>query len=231
MESTMIDSLLIDATLFTESHKAYKVVLNFDVIANGQATTECQSMLDALAVDLGSELTSDLSILKCYSSHSDHANAADKTSTLFGEAKQKSWEGISEHDKTEMNAHDLKIATVFKKRHCGQHLVNILSSSYIGSHLKSGNDDAHPDKSQMTHGRVEYSVLARLCAAHIIGRHVDISAGRRALQLSPHSSIDLLRWGFQRMQAHWHKCPHNKDPKPFNPDSIPSVSGGMFSGS
>ncbi len=99
----MIDSLLIDAKLFTESHKAYKVVLNFDVIANEQATTECQSMLDAqlaLAVDLGSELTSDLSILKCYSSHSDHANAADKTSTLFGEAKQKSWEGISEHDKT-----------------------------------------------------------------------------------------------------------------------------------
>ncbi len=98
MESTMIDSLLIDAKLFTESHKAYKVVLNFDVIANGRATTECQSMLDALAVDLGSELTSDLSFFKCYSSHSDHANAADKTSTLFGEAEQKSWEGISEHD-------------------------------------------------------------------------------------------------------------------------------------
>ena len=180
-------------------------MLNFDVITNGEATTECQSMIDSLTIDLGPQLTdTNLSILKCYSAHSDHANTADKASTLFGEAKTQSWEGVSDQQKAEMTVHDQKVAAVFKKRHCGQHLVNILSANYIGSKKKADDDEAHPDKSQMTHGLIEYSVLARLCAADILSRHIDIAAGRRGLRV-PQSRIHLVRWGFQKMRVYYYR--------------------------
>jgi hypothetical protein len=41
----------------------------------------------------------------------------------------------------------------------------------------------------------------------------------------------LLRYGIQRLQAHWHKCPQNRSPKPWKADDIPSISGGMLAGS
>jgi hypothetical protein len=240
--------------------KQYKVGLNFDVIQNGKAETECQSQIDALELDLGQDLVAQVSMLTCYSGHTDHANTADAANRMFGEEKMRRWDAVTAEVKAGMSPTAIKVASTYKKRHCGQHLVNIMSSNYIGARFTPKHECSNPDKHQMTHGKVEYVVLSRFCAADILWRHFDIARGRQAAQAqtnaaeaSPrdvlhgvkfnwhlaggnrefdnHDAFALKSWGFQRMKSHWHKCPRNKNPKPFDADFIPSVSGGMFAGS
>jgi len=65
------------------------VSLDFAVIEDSTAETECNAMLKALELELGTELTAKLSILNCYSGHTDHANGAMAASELFGEKKKR----------------------------------------------------------------------------------------------------------------------------------------------
>ena len=50
------------------------VVLDLDVLTDGKADTEFQSMVESLAIDLGPELISKLSMLHNVSIITDHAN-------------------------------------------------------------------------------------------------------------------------------------------------------------
>ena len=51
-----------------------KVVLDLDVLTDGKADTEFQSMVESLAIDLGPGLISKLSMLHNVSIITDHAN-------------------------------------------------------------------------------------------------------------------------------------------------------------
>lgn len=132
-----------------------------------------------------------------------------------------------------MNEEAVKKAKTMNVRKCGQHLINILSSNYLGPKLAHKDKDVNPDAKAMTHGARESIILFRLCAVDILNRHFDIWEGRMAAKHGEHarSDVELLKWGFQRLSHHWHRCPRNKTPAPFDSSTIPSISNGLFAGS
>ncbi len=96
---------------------------------------------------------------------------------LFGEEKQKVWGEISIEEKMLLSAQDKKIAAEFHIRNCQTHLVNILSQNYVGGRMHCEQARQNPDKLAATHGKVEYYVQSRMCAADILRRHIDLAAG------------------------------------------------------
>ncbi len=76
------------AAIGSKGDKTHRVSLAFAVIEDSTTETECNAMVKALQLELGTELTAKLSILNCYSDHTDHANRAMAASGLFGEKKK-----------------------------------------------------------------------------------------------------------------------------------------------
>jgi hypothetical protein len=155
----------------------YPVVLDFDIIRDGTAETEMRSMVSALEIALPGGLHEKADILHAVSGTTDHADAATKSMVLFGEEKQKIWGDLSSEEKMQLSAQDKKIAAEFNVRNCQTHLVNILSQNYVGGRIRCEQAGDNPDKLAATHGKVEYYVQSRLCAADILRRHIDLAAG------------------------------------------------------
>jgi hypothetical protein len=191
------------AAIGSKGDKTYRVSLDFAVIEDSTAETECNAMLKALELELGTELTAKLSILNCYSGHTDHANGAMAASELFGEKKKEMWEAVTVDEKAMMSKDQIAIASTYKKRGCAQHAVNVAASHYIGTRFTPENANSHPDKHQITHGKVEFAVLARFCGADVLLRHMDVARGRAVVcgNVVIHR-IALTAWGFQKLQAH-----------------------------
>ena len=220
----------------------FDVIFNFDVIKDGTAETEMQSMLEALEINF-SGVTEKVSILKAISGTTDHATVAQQSMELLQGAKEREWNMLSDVEKQVMSDHEKKLATTFKIRNCQSHFANVLTSNYCGGRYLPDRQGQHPDKALVTHGKVEFYVQSRLCAASILIRHLEIAAGRL---LCARVRIDapfltgntwsvegaeakarrvMHRWVFQKMSSHWNQCIHNKNPAPWTSSSIPSISG------
>jgi len=105
----------------------YPVVFNLDVIKDGKAETEVQSMVEALKLDLGGGVVEEVDILKVASGTSDHASSADRCIQLFGEEKEAAWLRLTEAQKAGLSDFQKKVAASYKKRKCQTHLGNIPS--------------------------------------------------------------------------------------------------------
>jgi len=104
----------------------YPVVFNLDVIKDGKAETEVQSMVEALKLDLGGGVVEEVDILKVASGTSDHASSADRCIQLFGEEKEAAGLRLTEAQKARLSDFEKKVAPSYKKRKCQTHLGNIL---------------------------------------------------------------------------------------------------------
>jgi hypothetical protein len=233
--------------------KKYKVVLDLDVLTGGKADTEFQSMVKSLEIDLGPRLIAKLPMLTCASVITDHANTAHLGAEMWVKEKQDRWELVPAGEKAKTTPAATKLAEKCNIRKCGQHLINVLSSNYLGTKQKPRFKDGNPDEMAMTHGKREFTVLSRLCGVGVLGRHFEVAEGRAVavalrgkpplppslgkaenappLHYSKAEERVLCRWEFQWMSHHWHKCPRNKDPKPFGASTIPSISNGLYAGS
>ena len=169
----------------------YPVILDLDIMRDGAAETEMRSMVAALKISFASGLQEEANILRAVSGTTDHADAATKSMVLFGHEKQKVLDNMSNDMKARLSPWDLKVVGEFKVRNCQTHLVNILSQNYVGGRHKPECTDQNPDKLAVTHGKAEFYIQSRLCAADILRRHIELAVGKYSYHPYLHNDKQL----------------------------------------
>jgi hypothetical protein len=130
----------------------FNVIFNFDIIKDGTAETEIQSMLKVLEINF-SGVTEKVSILKAVSGTTDHATVAQQSMELLQGAKEIEWNKLPHVEKQVMSDHEKNVATTFKIRNCQSHFTNVLTSNYCGGRYLPDIAGQHPDKALVTHDK------------------------------------------------------------------------------
>jgi len=171
---------------------------------------------------------------------------------LVGDHKKKLWEEMSPEAKAAMTPEDRELAQSWDGTTCQLHLLNVLGMACVGPLIQTKQG-----KLKIPHGRAEHYVQKTLMGADILRRHFELVTGRKflcaitnynaasipddtlvELECKAGASVftiaakwkhALLKYGFQRLQQHWHKCPTNPKPAPWSASLIPSASSGLYS--
>ena len=171
---------------------------------------------------------------------------------LVGDHKKKVWAAMSREAKAAMTPEDRELAQAWDGTTCRLHLLNVLGMAYVGPLVAT-----NVGKVKIPHGRAEHYVQKTLMGADILRRHFELVTGRKFLYaitnyvynaasipddtlveleckagatvftIAAKWKLALLKYGWQRLQQHWHKCPTNPKPAPFNASLIPSASSGL----
>ena len=112
-----------------------------------------------MEVDLGPRLIAKLFMLTCAYVITDHTSTVHLGAEMWAMEKQGQWGLVPEEGKARMTPAAKKLVEKCNIRKCGQHLINILSSNYLGTKQKPHFKDGNPDEMAMTHGKREFTVL------------------------------------------------------------------------
>jgi hypothetical protein len=151
---------------------------------------------------------------------------------FVGEDKMEAWQLTCPGKKMSMSVEEIKLATSWDGTTCHMHILNVLGMAYVGQLVKADGEGV-----QSAHGRTEHYVQRTMMAAYLLHRHFNTAEGRMALFLMRNrrgaiprgTQVMLLRYGLNKLGGHWHRCPSNPNPKPFNGATIPSLSSGLYS--